>query len=137
MGSVMKRLASVVLLALAVASGFALPQAEAHGWRRGASVVIGLGDPFFYGPFYDPWLYGRPFYPPPFYYPPPVTTVIVRETRPAFPRLGETTGAPGPQFWYYCEAERGYYPYVAQCPQGWLEVPVAEVPPPSALEEKQ
>jgi hypothetical protein len=24
--------------------------------------------------------------------------------------------------WYYCESEAAYYPYVAQCPAGWIQV---------------
>ena len=29
------------------------------------------------------------------------------------------------QYWYYCEDARGYFPYVQQCPRGWMTV----VPP--------
>ncbi len=29
---------------------------------------------------------------------------------------------PQPAYWYYCESARAYYPYVQQCPEGWLEV---------------
>ncbi len=29
---------------------------------------------------------------------------------------------PQPAYWYYCESARTYYPYVQQCPEGWLEV---------------
>lgn len=25
-------------------------------------------------------------------------------------------------YWYYCEAAQGYYPYVKQCPTGWMKV---------------
>jgi hypothetical protein len=25
-------------------------------------------------------------------------------------------------YWYYCQSPRGYYPYVPQCPSGWLQV---------------
>lgn len=32
-----------------------------------------------------------------------------------------------PQYWYYCEAPKGYYPYVTACPGGWR--PVSPVPP--------
>jgi hypothetical protein len=32
-------------------------------------------------------------------------------------------------FWYYCDAARGYYPYVASCPSGWKTVPAT---PPGA-----
>ena len=30
---------------------------------------------------------------------------------------------PAQQFWYYCDAARGYYPYVSSCPGGWKTVP--------------
>ena len=30
-----------------------------------------------------------------------------------------------PTYWYYCQNPAGYYPYVSQCPRGWLTV----VPP--------
>ncbi len=40
---------------------------------------------------------------------------------------------PAPQtqnYWYYCTNPQGYYPYVKDCPGGWLQV----VPtPPSAV----
>ena len=35
---------------------------------------------------------------------------------------------PQPAYWYYCESAQTYYPYVQQCPEGWLEV----VPSPPA-----
>jgi hypothetical protein len=31
-------------------------------------------------------------------------------------------------FWYYCENAKAYYPYVRQCPSGWLKV-VPQAPP--------
>ena len=27
-----------------------------------------------------------------------------------------------PTYWYYCQNPQGYYPYVPQCPGGWLTV---------------
>jgi hypothetical protein len=30
------------------------------------------------------------------------------------------------QYWYYCAAPKGYYPYVASCPDGWR--PVSPIP---------
>lgn len=55
-------------------------------------------------------------YPDP-YTPPPV--VIVQPTAP-----GPAESVPPPaQYWYYCDAARGYYPYVPSCPAGWRMVP--------------
>jgi len=65
------------------------------------------------------------FYPVPIYpYPAYVSDVVV-ETQPdpdAYPPPSEN-GAPPPSFWYYCDASKGYYPYVTTCPSGWQEVP--------------
>ena len=34
-------------------------------------------------------------------------------------------------YWYYCPDPEGYYPYVKQCPLGWMQVvPRASPPPP-------
>jgi len=35
-------------------------------------------------------------------------------------------------FWYYCADAKMYYPYVRQCPTGWLKV-VPKTGPPRAL----
>jgi len=55
-------------------------------------------------------------YPDP-YTPPPV--VIVQPTQPA----PAQTAPPPAQYWYYCDAAKGYYPYVPSCPAGWRMVP--------------
>jgi hypothetical protein len=85
------------------------------------------------------YFYPQPVYPYPDPYRPP--TVIV-ETSPAppvvvqmpaqvqpAPQLPSVAPQPAAQFWYYCEAQQGYYPYVAACPTGWKTVPVT---PPGA-----
>ena len=36
------------------------------------------------------------------------------------PMMASTPVAPS--YWYYCENPAGYYPYVSQCPGGWLPV---------------
>ena len=36
-----------------------------------------------------------------------------------------------PYYWYYCQDPKGYYPYIAECPGGWMTV----VPEPAASEE--
>lgn len=40
---------------------------------------------------------------------------------------GPQSAVPPVQSWYYCEAPKGYYPYVASCPGGWR--PVSPTPP--------
>jgi hypothetical protein len=69
------------------------------------------------------------FYPQPVYpYPDPYDYVplpaVVVQPPPPEPL------APQPQqYWYYCDAAQGYYPYVTSCPGGWRAVPAT---PPSA-----
>ena len=38
--------------------------------------------------------------------------------------------APAPDaYWYYCNAAGAYYPYVKDCPGGWMQVVPAPNPP--------
>ena len=89
----------------------------AWAWR-GASVRFGvvIGAPFF------PWYYP---YPPYYYQPYPIVVV------PPAPTTYVEQGGPPPQapsYWYYCAASRTYYPYVNECPGGWMRV-VPHAPP--------
>lgn len=96
------KLALLIVLLLGAAG-----DAAAHG---GGRVRFGV----FVGPAWGAW---GPWYPPP-YYPP----VIVREAAP--PVYIERPAEPEPvAYWYYCNNSRAYYPYVRECPAGWLRVP--------------
>jgi hypothetical protein len=80
-----------------------------------------------YGPRFGWWWVVGPswyYYPAPVYpYPNPYVPPVVIQTTPAQP-------GPAPaQYWYYCAASKAYYPYVAECPGGWQQVPAT--PPPS------
>jgi hypothetical protein len=72
------------------------------------------------------------FYPQPVYpYPDPNNYVplpaVVVQPPPPEPL------APQPQqYWYYCDAAQGYYPYVTTCPSGWRAVPAAPPSVPAA-----
>ena len=66
------------------------------------------------------YFYPRPVYPYPDPYTPPV--VVVQPTAPAPAPVVPST-PPAPQFWYYCDASKTYYPYVQSCPGGWRMVP--------------
>jgi len=133
-----------VLLGCLTAALTALPldsQAHPRRWRQsGVSVGVVVGDPWywgrgFYDPYFGPW--GDPFCCDPFWsyrapwIGPQRTTVIVRpEPQPAFPPApGERLGAPPPVLWYFCEDPEGYYPHVARCPSGWLEVAAGPAAP--------
>jgi hypothetical protein len=65
------------------------------------------------------------FYPAPVYpYPDPyIPPAVVTQASPAPPMPSS------PQYWYYCPSAKGYYPYVAECPEGWRPV-APQTPPP-------
>jgi hypothetical protein len=106
------RTAAFALL-IALVGVFASESALAHGRGR---VHFGF---HFGSPFWSPWWH----YPPPYYYYPPPATVYV----PAQPTTYVEQNPPAVQeqsgWWYYCDASRGYYPYVKECPAGWQRVP--------------
>lgn len=55
------------------------------------------------------------------------SAVVVQPTQPA----PTPSDAPSVQYWYYCEAAKGYYPYVPSCPAGWKMVPAAPTDAPA------
>jgi hypothetical protein len=108
---VFKFLSLLLLLLLTGASS-----AWAHG-RVGVGVYFGP----YWGP--GPWYYS----PPPYYYrpevvvvPAPQPMVYVEQAQGA--ASAETAPRAGEQYWYYCAASKGYYPYVKECPGGWQKV---------------
>lgn len=106
--------------------------AIAHGGRFDHfSFGINLGYPGLYGGYggYGGYGFYDPFFYPPFYGIPPVVVpiappVIVPSTPPVYIQQQETPAATQSQahYWYYCTNPEGYYPYVKQCPGGWLRV---------------
>lgn len=104
-----KFLSLLVLLLLA-----GIGSAWAHGGRVGVGVYFGP----YWGP--GPW-----YYPPPYYYRPEVVVVPAPQPMVYVERQGasgETASRPAEQYWYYCAAGKGYYPYVKECPGGWQKV---------------
>jgi hypothetical protein len=81
----------------------------------------------YYGGYYYPYggAYAGPYAPPVIVQQDP--QVYIQQTPPA--QVAPTSPSqPQPsQYWYYCEDARGYYPYVQQCPKGWMTV----IPPAS------
>ena len=72
--------------------------------------------------------YGYPFYyPSPYVYPP--TVMVVPTTPPVYTQQQQVQPVqPQTDYWHYCQKPQGYYPYVKNCPGGWLQV----VPQPPA-----
>lgn len=101
------------------------PRYDARIWRGGRWYHGGYGGRIGWW-----WIVAGTwyFYPGPVYpYPNPYVPPVVNQTYVVPP----ATPGPAPiQYWYYCAAAKGYYPYVPTCPSGWQKVP--ETPPPGA-----
>ncbi len=109
------RTASVFLVFCLFGAGSGAVRADhGHGHAHGGVAIV-------LDPFWGPWYYPPGHHPYPPYYPP----VLVAPSAP--PVYVERDGAASPSappaaYWHYCEAARGYYPYVKDCPGGWLKV---------------
>lgn len=80
---------------------------------RGASVGLFIGAPLL-------WHGPRPYYYP---YPPAVVTVPAPPPTVYIERgYDEPPPVREQNYWHYCERPEGYYPYVRECPGGWLRV---------------
>lgn len=94
-----------------------------HGHRphfHGPRVFIGprvfVGPRLYVGPYpyYAPY-YGYPYGPYYYRYAPPVVV-----TPPATSYIERPRATSG--YWHYCQNPTGYYPQVARCPGGWIQV---------------
>jgi hypothetical protein len=123
----MKKLIAVAVI---VASAFLIEAAPADARVVvGTRVYIGGG----WGPYWGPWGYPYYPYPYPYAYPPPAyapvyAPPIVTEPQSYIQQAPVIESAPpAPSYWYFCEGAKAYYPYVKECPGGWMTV----VPPPA------
>lgn len=107
----------VFLLASAMSGNAWADRGYRHGNHRGGYTQFGV----VIGPGWGPW-----YYPPAYYYPPSPPIVIERAPQVyieqyAPPPAPEVQGSQ-PNYWYYCNASKAYYPYVNECPRGWQRV---------------
>ena len=81
------------------------------------------------------WIVGgqRYFYERPVYPYPMVVPEIIYELPVDDQQQQDYSQQPpeDPYYWYYCEDPKGYYPYISECPSGWITV----VPQPETPEE--
>ena len=122
----------VILLALTANDSVWARGGHGHGHRHShfnLGISVGGYSPGFYGSgFYGPGSYGYrsygypdPFFSRPYYSYPP--TVVVPVTPPVY--IQQEQARPVRQqinYWHYCQNPEGYYPYVKNCPGGWLQV---------------
>lgn len=75
-----------------------------------------------------PWGWGTPYpyYGYPYYPAPPV---VVPQSPPMY--IQPQTVPQQQSYWYYCPNSQAYYPYIKECPGGWLTVVPPSTAPPS------
>jgi hypothetical protein len=102
-------------LVLAVLVILSLVLTSSALYARGPRVYIGG---YFGFPYY-PYPYSYPPYAYPYYYPP----VYAYPSYPyAYAQPPVYSAPEQPYYWYYCQDPQGYYPYVKNCPAGWIKV---------------
>ena len=106
---------SVVLVLVLLIVSPTPSEARGHVFFR-FDVPLWVG-PGYWGP--GPW-WGPPYY----YYPAP--PVIVQQP-PVY--IQQEPPAQQPYYWYYCPNPAGYYPYIKDCPTGWMQVVPPATPP--------
>jgi hypothetical protein len=85
------------------------------GWYGGTRVVVGggygwWGSPGWWGPGW--WGTSYPYYAP--------APVVVQQAPTEYIQL--SPAPPEQEYWYYCQSAGAYYPYVKECPGGWMQV---------------
>jgi hypothetical protein len=102
----MKKWLVAALVVLSISPAYA---DHGWGWRGdwiGPALVGGVIAYDLTAPYrYYPYSYGYPY---PAYSAPPVYVAPAQAA---------------PQYWYFCASANRYYPYVANCPEGWKAVP--------------
>jgi hypothetical protein len=118
----MKTIKLTILCLLLGVAGIGNAWAD-RGRHSHVGVVIGpYWGPSYYSPFPR---YYPPYYPYSYYYPP---VIIERPAPPVYIEQAQQPAPPAPaaaaptNYWYYCAATNGYYPYVRECRGGWQKV---------------
>ena len=100
-------------LAVGLVALIALLASSAMPGQAGGRVFVGVGVgvPLWY-PYPYPYAYPYPVYAPP----------VVQQSQPPAYVEQEAPAPSQTQYWYYCQDAQAYYPYVRECPGGWMQV---------------
>jgi hypothetical protein len=107
-------------------SGAAPVYADGHGHGHGGHVSGGIWiGPGWWGPWWGPWWGWGPGYPYPYYQ---STPMVIQQQPPIYEE--QAPQEEQQYYWYFCPGAKNYYPYVKQCPEGWMKVvPPQQTPP--------
>lgn len=105
-----------------------------HHSHSGTKFFVGVGAPLWWWGWGWPYYAYYPYYPSYPYYPYYYSDYSYYTYNPNDPYYPYYSVYPGqmtvqqssrpaePYYWYYCEGAQAYYPYVQQCPNGWMKV---------------
>jgi hypothetical protein len=129
----MKTIVRIIIASLIVILMGAIPGTDAqarHSGHGGHGSHVGVG--IWLGPGWGPGWWGPYYYPPyyPYYSEPPI---VIQEQPEVY--VQPAPQSEQPSYWYYCKEPQGYYPYVKQCPNGWMKVVPTPPAPPSAPQQ--
>lgn len=121
----MKSIKLIIAVLLLGAAGVGNAWADRGHHRSHFGIMIGpYWGPSYYSPFpyyYPPYSPYSPYYNPPVVIERPAPQVYIEQLpAPAAPPAAAV--APPVNYWYYCAAANGYYPYVKECRGGWQKV---------------
>lgn len=128
----MKTLARIIigLLVVLLVNSLTATNTDARGGHGGYAPRVGFG--LYLGPGWWPG-WGWPGYYQSYYpYYPNEQTIVIQQQPEVYEQPAQQSDQP--VYWYYCKEAQGYYPYVKQCPGGWMKVvptpPTPTSPPP-------
>lgn len=135
----MKTLARIIIATLVVLLVGSMPGTNAdarrsgYGGHGGGGYGPHVGIGLWLGPGWWPGWWGPHYYPSyyyPYYQEPPI---VIQQQPEEYEQPAPQEGQP--VYWYFCKEPQGYYPYVKQCPSGWMKV--VPTPPPSTSAPKE
>ena len=100
----------IIILIATILAASCLPSFAWHHHGGGGVWIVGPR-------WVDPYPYPYPY---PYYYNVPPTVVIQQQPDTYIQQAPDTR--PQQTYWYYCPSPQGYYPYVKECPAGWMKV---------------